>query len=420
MRYGLVALGAALIAGASAKDAQAQVSASSMLSSQPERSVIVKATGSVDYDSNIAKVSATEGALQGLTLADTTYTPSLVIDATVPVGRQVVFLTGSASYLFHQNNKQLDHDQYNFTGGMGNVLGPCGTTESASFFSGRTQLADTQLVTSVEDVLTTVGVTAGLSCSRPSGLGFVANAHYQDASNSATQLTNSDFNVTNASAGLSYGRPSLGTLTIQGTYSKAEYPHRTGGFQSAGYETTGATIEYSRQLGGKIQLAATVGYNSVNPGSEAAAATTPATPGAPVSSGHFRGVIYSFVGSYRASSRLSANLDVNRQVTPTLIAGRSFEVQTSYDAGLSYKIGSRITARLGAQEADLNAQGGVAVDPALSLTDSKLRILLANVTYRQNRRLTLNFSAQHEQRTSDNARFDYTGYRVGVSAGVTF
>jgi hypothetical protein len=411
MKYSLLALGAALAASAAVKDADAQVTPSTMMSGAQERNVEIDATARVDYDSNVAKEGAAEAALQGLTLGDVIYTPTVLIDATLPIGRQALFVQGSASYLFHQNNTQLNHDQYNVTAGVGNVLGPCATTESGSFASGRTQITDTRAVDDVENVLTTVGGAVSAICSRPTGLGVVANARYQSGTNSASEVISSDFETVSASAGLSYARPTLGKLMIEGTYAKGDYPNRAATLQSPGYESVGATVEYQRQLGGKIQLVGSVGFNDVTP-EEA--------PGSMITGGHFQGLIYSFVGSYRVSSRLSADLSLNRSVSPTLIAGRSFEIQSAYAGDVVYKFGSRITARLGVQENDITAEGGVAIDPILSLTDSKLTVILVNLSYRQSQKLTFTLNAQHEQRTSDNQRLDYSGYRVGVSAGVSF
>jgi Putative beta-barrel porin 2 len=258
----------------------------------------------------------------------------------------------------------------------------------------------------------------GVVCARPSGLGVLANGSWSHSSNSALQLTNVDYDTTTAAAGISYSRPSSGSVNLQGTYSRTTYPHRLDSpGQSTGYETDGATLQGERRLGGKIQLGAMVGYTVVMPMSSPGDALAGAMVGA---QGKFRGIIYSGDVSFRASSRLQAKLAFNRQISPSLLVGQSYEVQSSYSAAIDYKIGSRITATASAALNESNAQGGVVINPALSVTNSKATILLASLRYQQSSKLSLVLHAQHEQRTADNPRFAYDGYRVGVTAGVNF
>lgn len=377
----------------------------------------VRASAEAEYDSNVANASDAQASSQGIQPEDVVYTPQVSANLVMPIGRQALFLQGSASYLYHQNNHQLDHDRINVLAGLGGSVGPCGAVVSGAYATGRAQLADQALVTDVENVLSVETGTVGLTCARPSGLGFVANSSYSHASNSALQLTNSDFDSTTVSAGVSYSRPSSGSISLLGDYSRGTYPHRLDiDGQSSGYESRGASVQVTRRLGGKIQLGATIGYTDVTPmSSSPVAAGGLSTPVA-----DFKGLVYSGDAKFRASSRLQASLTFSRQVQPSLITGQSYEVQSAYALGVDYSIGSRITAHAGAQLSESAAHGGLIIDPALSLTNSKVTILLASLRYQQSKRLSLLLNAQHEQRTADNARFSYEGYRVGVTAGVNF
>lgn len=422
MRYGLLAVGVAAAGTiASSAVAQSALTATDMLGGRAARSLDAHVTGDVEYDSNVAAANAELAALEGLKPADVIYSPTALLNFTMPVGRQAIFLQGSGSYLYHQNNRRLDHDRINLTGGIGNSLGPCGSVLTGTYATGRTEVLDQVLVTNVQNVLTTEGGGISLLCTRATGIGFIANGSYTHNSNTATQLTNTDIDTTSASAGLTYSRPAFGVVSLEGTYSHSSYPNRVGVVgESTGFDSTGAILSYRRKLGARIQLEATVGYTDVS------AKVTPGETLAGVMinpQSDFQGPIFSGDVSFRASSHLEFKGIFSRQVTPSLLLGQSYEVQSNYSLEADYKIGSRITATLEAQLNESDAHGATLVDPsvaALYLTNSKLTILMASLRYEPSQRLFLLLHTQHEQRTADNARFEYEGYRVGLTAGVNF
>lgn len=413
MRQGLWVLGLAFAAVAASSSAEAQVTSQAMVAGRQVRTVKVRAGAEAEYDTNIAKTNKAQATILGLTLEDVTYTPSLNVNLIMPVGRQAVFLQGAASYLFHQNNKQLDHDSFNVAGGVGNSLGPCGTVLTGAYQRGRSQLSDRALVVDVQSITETKTAAFGLTCSRPSGLGVVANGSLQRGSNTGSTVAIGEFETESVSGGFSYGRPSSGSISVQGNYARTKYPQQAGAMaKGLGYETKGVSVHVERRLGARIQLGGTVGYTEATPLSPPPV-TVPPTPS------KFSGISYLGDASYRASSRLQANATFSRQISPSLIAGRSFEIQSAYSLGVDYKIGSRISTRLAAQQTESTSRGG-APTIATTLTNSRVRSVLASVRYRQSDRLSFVLNAAHEQRTANDPRFGYTGDRVGLTADVSF
>jgi hypothetical protein len=257
--FGLLACG---VAGASA--AEAQVTPESILRGTNERKVDLRATADIDYDSNLIRTTPAQAAPRGLSLSDTVYTPAVNLNILQPVGRQVVFLKGDVSYLFHQNNKQLDSNRIDAAVGVGNKLGPCGSTLVGDYARGRNELLDTTLQTTVENILQVKRLDGAITCSRPTGLGVLMTGARVEATTSDKANTSGDYNTTTAGAGVIYSRPSTGSIGLMGNYARTEYPGRLpvpGG--SSGYELVAGSINLERQLGGRIQATASLSYSRV-------------------------------------------------------------------------------------------------------------------------------------------------------------
>ncbi len=388
----------------------------SLLEGRQPRKVTVIAQAKAEYDTNIARGSASLAALRGLTRADTIYSPSLNIDAVMPVDRQVVFLNGVVGYLFHDANARLDRSRIDVTGGAGGELGPCGVIASGGYLTGRSELEDRTLVADVSNVRTVKRVSLSARCSTPTGLGLVLNGSRDWGDNSAQLANEQDFEMASATAGISYARQSVGSITLIGSYSRTEYPHRiiiTAG--TPGYEVIGAAVELKRRLGARLEAAVQGGYSRVN-----LLAPLPPAPGAPADVlSEFQGWTYSGNLSFRPSSRIQANAIFEKKISPTLIAGRSYEIQTNYTLRASYRLGSRFTMSAGAILKDSDSRGGVPIG-ANFLTDSRTKVAVASIRYRQSDRLSFELTGQYEDRKADVSSFNYDSERIGIATNLAF
>ena len=415
MNNARLALGVLLATAGGGSVAQAQVTSSNMASGRIERHLEFHARAQVDYDNNLARTSDERAALQGVEPEDTIFTPSLEASITQPIGRQAVFLQGVVSYNFHDKNTQLDHDRWNLTAGLANKLGPCGSVLSGSYLRGRSELDDYTLVSRVENVLTVKRVAVDITCVRPPGLGIILSGSKDWGDNSLALVEENDYETTSASGGITYSRPSMGTISLLGGYTRTEYPNRlTLSGQEDGYELTNVGVRLERRLGGRIQADAAFGYSWVN-----LLAPTLPLPGVPDANSQFEGWIYSVDASYKASGRLTALAGFEKRISPTLIEGRTYEIQTNVDLRANYRIGSRFLASLGALQRKSDSQAGIPINP-FTLTDSRTRAVLGSLRYQQSERLSFVLTAQHEKRKADNPAFNYNGERVGLSADFAF
>jgi hypothetical protein len=356
----------------------------------------------------------------------------------MPVGRQSVFLSGSTSYLFHQNNTRLNDSRVNLNGGGVLALGPCHTTLSGGYAHGRSELNDptavfqtpggptsttpgvpginnNNLESTILNIQTTETVDANLSCSRPSGLGIIADVGQVWTSNTQITAANGSSRTTHGSAGVSYQRPAFGSLALTGTYSKTDNGDRlVAALTPEGYETTGADLSFTRKLGGRIEASATVGYTHAH------TVSPPPVTATTLPAGDFNGLTYSGYVTYRATSRLHARAAFQRQVTPTLLSGSSYEIQQAYTAELDYQIGSRIALSLIGNRQENESPGAIIIPTAPTLTNSRVNSLSASVTYTMSRRLSLQLAATREERTANAAQFDYDNDRVALTLTSTF
>jgi len=415
MRYGALALGALLGASSLPTLAAAQVSPRSMLQGATPRTISLEARTTTDYNSNVSRTNSTGASLTGVSPGDTTITPSVTADIIQPIGRQAVFLNGSISYRFHDKNKQLDSSRINLDGGVGGSVGPCGAVLDGRYSRGRSELTDITLDTTVQNIRELKEVDVSVACTRPTGLGLLLSGGRRWGSSSLQQFALSDSETTTGSAGISYGRPSLGSASVFTSYSKTDYPNRpTQTPGTSGFQTQAVGASYERQLGGRIKATGSIGFTQ-------AKQTGPLVVGAlPRARANFSGVTYGGALSYRASSRLFIEGDLQRQVSPTLISVGSYEIQTNYSLNATYRLGTRLSLRGGGQHSKIDLNGAVFASGAPTLTNSRTDSGFASLTYKQSKRVSLSLGGGIDKRSSDNPLFNYTNNHVSLSIAVTY
>lgn len=402
---------------ASAAHAQ-QLAPDQMAQARQSRLAQILLTANVEYDSNIVRASPTLAALEGLHLSDTTFSPTLNTNLVFPVGRQALFLTGDVGYVGHQQNSRLDHAKVDLNSGVGNKLGPCGSVLSGGYFRGRSELLDTTLSTTVQNLQEIKKIDFGVTCLRAPGLGLSVDATRSWATNDAPLATNGNYRSTQYTGSLIYSRPSTGTIALTAADVETDYS-QTGllvAFGPSGYKARSGGLRLERRLGGRIQATASVAYTKAEI-QQPVALVGSATSGAR----DFSGLTYSGDVTFRATSRLSAHAGFDKSVNPSLIPGGSFEVHTEYMVGVTYKLGSRIELGLDGQDRDIVVHGNF--PPALAattLTDARVKLVEVTARYNLTKRLSFLFTAGDERRDANNPLFEYTDNKVNLGTEVKF
>jgi len=402
-----------LLASAIAPAAHAQITPESVLRERPQRSANATLTVEVQHETNVARASSATALAQGIEPEDTYVEPALNLSVVQPLGRQTLFVSGGVSYLFHDRNETLDSARANVTGGVGGALGPCGTVLSGSYVQGRTRVDDTALSTSIRNIQKVTSGNAAVTCTRPSGFGVIVQGGLDEARNSQSSQTNGDSQTVRGSLGLRYGRPALGTISINASYSETEYQNRPPGALGPGsFLTRSLGVQFERRLGGRIQANLGVDYTNAE-GKNVA----PSPSGAPATNGalsDFSGLTYVGDINFRASSRLDARVGFERGVRPTLVTGGSYEIATSIDAAINYRLGTRIALTLNAEQRESSQEGRTA-QSVLAIESARTRIAGATLRYKLGRRITFSLMGQHERHDTDNPMFNYRNNIVGLS-----
>ena len=401
MRLKTLAIGAALVGLGAGSAAVAQTMPAAQAKSTTDFGLIL--TGI--HDSNLAGGS---GGNSTLTPDDYTFRPEASFSINKPLGRNVVYLRGTAGYDFHQQNQRLNSRRLDVTSGGILRASACQAALFGAYNTQQSQLADVTQA-SVLNRLTQVSEGAGLSCGR-SGLSGQLVVSHMEATNSLALTKTADHHSKGAALSVAYGRPSLGSLGVSATYSEEEYPNRPDalGAIGDGFKTESYGVNYQKRLGQKLSFTVGVADSVVH--------RRTAPPGIALTSS---GLNYSLVASYALSSRLNFNLNVSKSTVPSNQAGKLVDTSTRGDLSASYKLGSRFTFGLGGDISDSKSNADTTLG-VLAITNSRVKTVYGSLNYRQSQRLGINFDVRHEERVTNLPQFDYSDTRVSLSTALSF
>ena len=369
------------------------------------RSANLQIRARATYDTNVARGNSVVAAARSVRKDDILYAPSAKVDVVWPVGRQSVFLQGTAGYEFYQFNKKLQREQIALTGGGTGSAGPCQGVLTGGYSRHQSDLADLSvLVTKNTQESTTVGAQA--SCSIGGGVGgnlSVQRAHLTNSS--SVGVVNSD--VTSVQTGLSYQNRALGAVSLIAGYSEANYGGQPGILLATnlGFTTRSLGVSYSRPIGTRLQGQAAFSYSTVESSGVAGKSNV--------------GITGSAALSYRASPRLNATLSYQRSIAPSILQGSSYSLQQGLAFDAHYTVSSRVTAGLGASWSKRNYRGVVPAASSL-IVDDDLKAVFASLQLSVGRNASLGLDARREVRNTNLTIFDYTAYRVGITATQSF
>lgn len=379
-------------------------------SAQEGRQLNFGLSANVVHDTNVARSSKQLADLRGVVAEDTVFTPAATFDLVLPISRQSIFANGLIGYDFYEKNDYLNRERLLLNGGMSGRFGPCAPSVTGSYARAQSDLRDVTLLNPENTVQTkSLGIVA--TCTRQPGFGVTLSADKTWSENSNNILEQADYERNTYSGAITYGRASLGTLRAFTQFQDVEYPNKAGlpGF-STGFSSWNTGIGFERKLGARIQGDASVSYNSVemDGGFEG--------PG-----GSYDGLGYTGNLEYRATSRLRANFNFSRQITPSIRVGDAYTLQERFAARAAYDLTGDLGLEIGGESLDERYRGQIPIsDPSIGLTDSKINTLHSALTYKPSDRLAFRLSYEHQKRDASNPLYDYTSNRIGLRADLTF
>jgi len=361
------------------------------------------------YDSNVSRSSALLSGQRDLARADYVLRPELTAAVIQPLGRQVVFVNGSAGYDFYQRNSNLDRRRYDVTAGGMAVLGPCVEQGSGTFRAQQSDLSEVDLTT-VKNLQRTTSYTVGLTCGRNIGPTMGVALTRSDVKNSARTLKVSDSTTAGVSTSFGYRNPTLGTIGVFYAYTETEQPNRVivGRPIGDGFHVESAGLNLQHKFGSRLDVVASAGGMRLT--------REFAPPGAKLK---ISGASYNAGVTYKAGTRLTLNANASRAFQPSATAGKLYDVTTRGDIGARYKFGSRISVSLSQSVVDVNSNRDNAL-PGLVITKSKTYSTVGSILYTQNQHASVAMDVRYDDRETDVPVFNYNAVRVGVTLAANF
>lgn len=399
------------------------------------RQLGLRAAVDLTYESNVFGVSDALARQQALRGADRTrddfiLSPSLQVDLSLPFGgRQSAFLRGQAGYDFHLRNSQLNRERIVLDGGANLALGSCSSTVNASIARARSNAGDIFVVApgsfnARRNVVNRFGYGGQVRCGGAIGLTPSVGYQHVEVRNSSPLLELNDSNQDVFDASLGYQRPSLGRISVYGSYATSEYIGRDINFNRRtlapisdalnplfdprsldGVTSYSAGLRFERDIGSRIYGAVSVGYSWVDPKSP--------------NSRKFRGSNYSVNLSLRPTDRLLVDLLASRSSDVSNNIFATYSLTEVYSLNGTYKLNPRISATFGTSYQSRDYRGSALTPDQLTLlrSDEFIRAY-GGVSFDLNRRLRLNGLISQQRRKSDNALFNFTNTTVSIGASL--
>jgi hypothetical protein len=360
--------------------------------------------GRVEYDSNVARGQTVVANAKSLHKDDVLYQPSATVNLNLPVGRQALFLTGNVGYDFHQYNSDLNSERINLTGGGSGRLGPC--TGAVTLGFARNQSDQVNLPIQVSKNIQTVD-SAGLQlrCGERALSEFVSVSGLRAENSANVGLVSST--TVSTSAGVSYQNHAVGQISIFGSYSTSDYGSNNDPTLPPldGFRSYSAGVSIARPIGHRLNGSAELSYQTAKGGG---ANTT-----------EFTGFGGQGSLEYRVNSRISAELLFSRNVEPALQQSSSFTIVDLVQFDVRYKMTSRLSTGIGTIWHKVDYRGSQLV-PNLFVTNDRSEAVYANASLNVGRHGALAVDVRRETRNTNLTIFNYTDYRVGVTATQSF
>lgn len=400
-RTRIVCLGLALVAPATAADAQAQ--------DESRRSLSIRPSVQLVYDSNVYKVGRQSNLAAGPQTDDVSISPGLNVDISLPLGRQRVFLAGYAGYDFFMKNSRLDRERIGLDGGADlRLIGSCSTTVNIGYARAQGDLANGLSLFAAPNTEERVSYGANASCGSAIGLQPGIGYSHQKIRNSNRSFFTTNSTSDNYQASLAYVRPSFGSLSIFGTYGEARYDDRVPlipgvptGFRE-GIDSYSVGLRYEREIGARLRGSISGGYNWVNP---------------KIGNQTFRGANYSLALDYRASERLTASVTAARSADLPNLINVLYAITDAFTLNGNYRLNPRISLNFGGtyQNRKLRASEVLVGTPFIATRDELLQLNFG-AGYDLGQKLRLNLGFTRQQRRSDNEFFRYNANQVVFGA----
>ncbi len=351
-----------------------------------------------ENDDNILRLPDYLATPVGRHRSDYRTSPQVAIDIVRPIGRQQVFLNGLVGYDFYRYNKRLERERINLTGGGSASAGGCTANTQLSYVRRQSDLADIVIggptlgISRAGNRETLITPSVGVNCGTAGGISSGLSYSHEDVENSDPFRSFADYHSSTYTARIGLNRPALGDVGLYSNYRRGIYDNRilTNGTNEV-VESYAAGVSVDRQFG-RIKGHVSGGITRVKSN----------TPGVRP----FRGGTYDVQLTYIAP-RGTATLGLARSIQQSNLLGVSYSVTDDYNAGLTYRLNSRVDLAAGASVTRRRLSQSPLTPVSFGNFNDRTRTINMRASYTVGRHVSLDADATWRRRRGELPIFDY-------------
>lgn len=357
------------------------------------------------YDSNPLRFAANDTEPRD----NIRVTPGIDLDYKRLFGRVSLTVSGSAGYDYNSRYNFLNRSRLNFNGAARAPVGAiCSLDTSASYERATFDLNDIQTADTEEQlgaISTTQSYTINAGCKREAGFAPFAGFNYQQLDNSRARFFNTRRSA--GTVGLSYSQPSIGTLSLNATYTRI---HRTfiANLTGINDDTSlyGFALGLNRSVSPRFRINVAGGLTKAVPNRDGVRS--------------FSGATYSGRLEWVPTSRILITGAAGRQVTSQNGISSTYVIRNDYTLTAGFKASDKSQITLAGSRAKRDFRGEDLTPFLQPLRNDKVDSLSANYTYNLTRRVRIGLGISHRWRKADNPVYDYQSTVLSSSIGANF
>ncbi len=336
-------------------------------------------------------------------------TPGIDLDYNRLFGRVAVGISGSAGYDFNSRFKFLNQSRINFSGSARAPVGAvCSFNTTASYTRATFDVNDIQANATSNDVgaastIQDYSVSAG--CKRSAGFAQIAEVRYQSLDNSRTQILN--VRRYEGNLGLSYSKPSIGTVSAIASYTHLSRPFVT---ELTGIDDDtniyGFALGLRRAVSPRLRLDTSLGISKAVPQRNSVP--------------RFVGASYSGQLEWLPTPRIALTGSVARQITNQNGISATYVIREDYTLSAGYKVSAKSQVTLTGTRIHRDFRGETLTRVVEPLSADRLTNLSANYSYDITPRLRIGLGMSHRWRNADNPVYNYKSTVLSSSIGAHF
>lgn len=362
------------------------------------------------YDSNVPRLNDESVNLRGYEREDIRVSPGVQLNVARNLGRHQAGLNAFLGYDFYVRNTELNRERLSVEPFAYLNLPVCDLSVSALAARSQSDLGELVYVgldptIGSDNTETRKRINGKLICGDSYGLRptFEVERASGDNSNPLRQLA--DYRVTRIQPGLGYSSPALGEISIYAVKQDTDLPNQPlPNGDPSGYTLRGFGVQYSRNIGTRLNFNGSVSHVEVTPYGGTLGARS--------------GLNASVALTLLASDRLQLTASANRNFTSTLTSFSTYELAEGYGLTANYAASNRLRLRVGGQYSP--RRFFYAVTPVGPFIGEQTQSdIFAGASYTLNRRMRLNLDAGYQRRDADLDIFDYQSFYAAVGVSVS-